>query len=344
MTSSEPAENDGGCPICGPPIELDGGRTIHLRHSTVEDWQALREFYGRLDRPDLHRRFFTGGVPPPTFFQHWASIGDGGGLGLLVELDEGTGADDDRRLIGEAGYALLASGDGELGIAVEAGHRGWLGPWLLALLLDHAHDRGVPNLQAVVLVDNPAMMRLAERRGFVVLDHLDWGTVRITMSTTGRVPTWPGTHERPRVLIESRRTRSSSEETLRRIGFDVAVCNGPCRSHGSCPVLEGERCPLVEGADAVVVDLPPDDPLTTELIDAERLIHPGVRLIAGYEYTDLGMRHRTPADLADAVTETVAEATKSEDREDRDGRDGQPGAETELADDEPDAGSEPADD
>jgi RimJ/RimL family protein N-acetyltransferase len=313
--TSEPtgAAHPERCSICGPPIELDDGVTLRVEHLAPMHRGALEALYASLSAADLHWRFFAGSRPPPHFFDTWSSIAAKGGFDVGAFVDDG----DDTTLVGEAGYALLASGDGELGMAVGPAYRGWLGPWLLDVLMRHAADRGVPNIQALVLVQNRAMMSLAARRGYAVLDHPEWGTVRLTMSTAGAVPSWPGPHDRPRVLVEADRSRRSAEEALRGAGFDVAICGGPCRETGRCPVLAGEPCPLVEGADAVVVDLPPDDPRTAELITAERLIHPGVRLIAGYTRTEDGdWRRRTATEIVDDLNDPTTDLRPCPDEDD----------------------------
>ena len=57
------------------------------------------------------------------------------------------------QVAGLAGYALLANGNGELGITTAAAWRGWLGPYLLDLLVEVAHAEGVPNIEADVRLD-----------------------------------------------------------------------------------------------------------------------------------------------------------------------------------------------
>lgn len=282
---------DEPCEICGPPIELDGVTTLRVAHLSAVDKSAIEKLYATLSPHDLHRRFFSGTRPPPRFFERWAAIGERGGLdlGAVVETDLGAS------LAGEAGYALLADGDGELGIAVDPKFRGWLGPWLLDVLLAHAAERGVPNMQALVLTDNRAMMSLAASRGSAVLDHPDWGLVRLTMSTAGHTPSWPRPHPKPRVLVESERSRWAAENELRDAGFDIAICGGACRRAGYCPILDGEPCPLIEGADAVVVDLPERDVRFVEFVAAERTLHPAVRLIAGFSENPDGTSRRRPA-------------------------------------------------
>lgn len=299
----QPADQD-RCDLCGPELELDDSHRLRLRHLVGRDEDGLRRLYSRLSTSDLHWRFFTGALPPPSFFERWASIGETGGFGLAAEVDGPEGLD----IVGEAGYAPLDDGDGELGITVDREHRGWLGPWLLDSLLAHARARGVLNLQALILADNNGMMALARKRGFAVLGHPDWSTVRLTMSTDGHTPSWPQAHDRPRLLIESQRTRWGAEDDMRAAGFDVAICSGPCRSQLRCPVLSGEPCPLIEGAEAVVVDLMPDDPETIELLKAERVIHPAVRLISGFTTGPDGrQRRRTSSDLLAELDDLTAE-------------------------------------
>ena len=40
-------------------------------------------------------------------------------------------------------------------------------------------------------------------------------------------------------------------------GFDVAYCSGPGAHATDCPVLRGQRCALLDGADAVLHGLDP---------------------------------------------------------------------------------------
>ena len=49
--------------------------------------------------------------------------------------------------------------------------RGWLGPYLLDALVSAARDRGVPGLEADVLVTNQPMLALLRSRGCATMDH-----------------------------------------------------------------------------------------------------------------------------------------------------------------------------
>jgi hypothetical protein len=78
-----------------------------------------------------------------------------------------------------------------------------------------------------------------------------------------RVPrrTWqePGrAGHRPRVLIEDAHPalQISDFSLFEQAGFDVAYCSGPGHVV-ACPLLRGQQCPLVAGADAVLHGLDP---------------------------------------------------------------------------------------
>ncbi len=273
------------CALCGEPIELAAGRSIELRHLRPGDGPSLADFYHRLGREDIHKRFFTSTLPADKWFDDWAAVSERGGFGLLAVLSAG----DESTVIAEAGYSLLCDGDGELAIAVDPDARGWLGPWLLDALLQHAQERGIPNLQALILSTNSRMARLAASRGTASIPSGDWSTSRVSMSTSGRVPSWPGdatgdaSHERPRLLVEANRSRWSGAPEAIKAGFDVMVCRGPQGKNHGCVLLEGKPCPLRDGADVIVELLDPADPASTDLLLSDAVVHSGIRTISGFE-------------------------------------------------------------
>ena len=75
----------------------------------------------------------------------------------------------EERLVAEAGYARLPDGNGEFALTIASGWRGWLGPYLLDALVAAAAARGVPNLQADILLTNVRMLALVKQRGYVTL-------------------------------------------------------------------------------------------------------------------------------------------------------------------------------
>jgi len=92
--------------------------------------------------------------------------------------------------VAEAGYAILPGGDGEFGLAVAPGWQGWrLGSRLLDTLIAAAAARGIPNLQADILLVNARMLALLSRRGYVTLGRYEFSEMRVA----SRPPSSPGT-------------------------------------------------------------------------------------------------------------------------------------------------------
>lgn len=265
----------GDDPAGGSPrrrLDLPGGRTLTIRDADPTDVDGLDELFRGLDPEDRHRRFFSAYGSSPTFLDRLVRLGDTGGVELVAVVAE---ADGTARVVGEAGYALLPNGDGELGITVAAAWRGWLGPFLLDAVVEIAASRGVPNIEADVLVANEPMLAMARARGAVTIAHPDWGVVRVLVGTGGSAPSWPAGHDRPRVLVEGpgRYWHAPEAEAA---GLDVVVCPGPVDRRRRCPALAGQPCPLAAGADVVVVAHPPDHPDWRALTEAHHTWHPGV--------------------------------------------------------------------
>lgn len=285
-------------------IDLPDGATIEVRPTDSHDAELIRDLYDALPDRDLYRRFFSAYRPDDDWCRSWASVGERGGFGVIALLHHDSDVrNGDPRPIGEAGYALRSDGDGDLAITVAADRRGWLGGYLLDVIVDHAHRSGLANLQADVLVENRQMQSILRHRGAVDLEH-DHGTVRLTISTEGFVPSWAPLDPRPRVLVELEGTRWSGERAADRSGLAVAMCSGPSRRRGGCPVLDGRDCPLVEGADAIVVVRDPADPTTHDLIRAHHESRPSVPVF-------VRSVDRLPGDLALAVEETPGDVSET---------------------------------
>jgi hypothetical protein len=62
----------------------------------------------------------------------------------------------------------------------------------------------------------------------------------------------------------------SNFDAFRDAGFEVTVCGGPAAHAGECPVVRGEVCPLMAGADIVLFDLDGDPPRRSEVLAARR--------------------------------------------------------------------------
>jgi hypothetical protein len=93
---------------------------------------------------------------------------------------------------------------------------------------------------------------------------------------TWRYPRRAG--HRPRILVEDDHpTLAISDFAMfEQAGFDVALCSGPGRDLAACPVLNGRRCPLVAGADAVLHGLGPEAGVAAAIGRQ----HPGVPVVA----------------------------------------------------------------
>ncbi|NNE95171.1 MAG: hypothetical protein HKN24_04005 [Acidimicrobiales bacterium] len=237
---------------------LENGRRLVIRVGTLDDVEGLDALYHRLSIEDLQRRFFSGAFPPRAAVEAWADVADRKD-GLLLVVDD-VAADGTSTIVAEAGFAPMSDGDAELGITVDRASRGWLGPWLLDALLEQAAARGIPNLQALTATRNRQMRLMLCGRGAAGLPDDDWTSVRLTVSTTGSVPTWHATSPgRKRLLVETGSYQWTGTAEANRRGFDVMVCAGPSASRHDCPVVEGGHCPLVDGADGVLFALREDD-------------------------------------------------------------------------------------
>ena len=223
-------------------VALDDGRELVVRHASSADVDALHAFYAALPAGDRYRRFFGGGLPPATWFEQWATVGERDGALLLAVVDG--------VVVAEAGYGPPDAGVGDFGMAVAREWRGWLGPLLLDTLVDVARRRGVTVLRADVLAENRPMLRLLASRGDAWLPGDDLRTVHVIIPSSGRAPVWPPDAAGPRIAVEVAGGRWRAASAAVAAGAHVVVCP---RHRSGCPALAGGACPLVDGADVVVV-------------------------------------------------------------------------------------------
>lgn len=252
-------------------VDLAHGRTLEIRPSTEADASGICELYASLSDTDRYRRFFGAFVPRPEWCRTWATVGERGGFGVVVVLHQ----DRTERIVAEAAYAIRSDGDGDLAVTVAREWRGWLGPYLVDVLVRHAASHDIDNLQAEVLLENRPMLAILRARGAVDLEHPGM-EVRLTIGTSGTVPSWPPADGRAKVLVEVAGGRWVGERQANDAGLATAMCSGPDRRHRTgCPVLEGERCPLADGADVIVVLLDPEAEQTAALIAEHARLQPG---------------------------------------------------------------------
>jgi hypothetical protein len=117
-------------------------------------------------------------------------------------------------------------------------------------------------------------------------DHLRTLTHR-AKSRTNRVPAsphkWSAASEGQRVVVENEDAswQWAATRILETAGYEVACCGGPKHlPHQRCPLVAGDRCPLIEGADLVVNGLGISDPANHAVLSALRTDHGRIPVIA----------------------------------------------------------------
>jgi hypothetical protein len=252
-------------------VALAGGSRLAVREVRPDDVGALIDLYDALDDDDRYRRFFSIVRRPSShFFADLSSVGDRGGARLVAEVIDEAGP----HIVAEAGYELLANGNGELAITVARGWRGWLGHYLLHALRELAAARSVPNLEADALSINHPMLALLRAPGYASIRTGDPTIVRLVIGTEGRTPRWAPHDRRPR-LLEEGGTWWTPDGPAGGAGTQQLRCPGPRGLRRGCPAMDGLPCPLAQGADLIVVHT---EALGDGLSMAERHadLHPGV--------------------------------------------------------------------
>jgi GNAT superfamily N-acetyltransferase len=283
-------------------IDIGADRILEIRPTTAADAELICELYRPLSLDDIHRRFFRAFKPQLKWCHEWASVGERGGHGVVAIVHDG----EQHAVVGEAGYAMRSDGDGDLAVTVAPEWRGWLGSYLVAFLARHAASHGIDNLQADVLLENRPMLAVLRHRGAVNLGHSD-GVVRLTIGTSGALPSWPPKAQGHKVLVAAPGGRWSGEDAAEDAGCVTAVCSGPRgRQRGGCPVLEGGRCPLADAADAIVVLLDPEDEQTERLVALHRGHRPGVPIFVTHALGESGSFPADCVEVSASGDDTVA--------------------------------------
>jgi hypothetical protein len=259
-------------------IELPAGRRLTVRQMAESDIEGVDALYQGLSVEDRYRRFFSAFVGR-QFARSWFERTRDEGFALVAVVDDG-GANE--RLVADVGYVMLVNGDAEFGLTVARDWRGWLGPYLLDLLVAVAAEHGIPNLEADILTENRPMQTVVRRRGVVTMgDGEDFSVVRVAIAAASHDrPSWPATPGHHRLLVESSGGRWAHARDATHAGFEVMSCGGP---DARCPALEGRACPLAADADVIVLARPPTDERTRQLLAAHADLHPGVPVIVQRE-------------------------------------------------------------
>jgi len=274
--------------IVGSPdirtITLPGGQRLLLRPVSAADAADLTRLYVPLALDDGQLRCSTIAPSSPDAAARMATVGDRGGFGLVAMVSESRR--DPERLLGGASYELLADGDGDLSLVVAPEWRWWLQRLLVHAILDAARRRNVPNLEIDVLLTNQALLGFVRSRGCAFTRSERPWSVRCVMGTRGPTATWPGVHDRPRVLIETPTDSWRTDPALTHPGWQVLVCPGP--DDRDCPTLGGTVCHLAASADAIVVAPRRGDRHWCALAAAHRPSHPGVPVFVRVPTADAG--------------------------------------------------------
>ena len=154
-----PAQREPGADAAGGVVAtlgLPDGPALTVRTVTETDVEGLDALFHGLSDDDRHHRSFSLRHPARKFLEQMTRAEDEGGYRLVAVV---SGAGD--ALVAEAGYAILPDGDGESALTVAPGRRGWrLGRYLLGAIVAAAAARGVPNLQADIMLGNARMLAL----------------------------------------------------------------------------------------------------------------------------------------------------------------------------------------
>jgi ribosomal protein S18 acetylase RimI-like enzyme len=183
LSGPEPLRRSGSqivdpSPQARPLRSRPDGRTLTVRAITQADVEGLDTLFGRLCEEDQYHRFFHPYRPNQKFLEQMTRAEDEGGHRLVAVA---SGPPDS--LVAEAGYAILPDGDGEFTLTVAPGWQGrLLGSRLLDILVAAAAARGVPNLQADIMLDNTRMLALLSRRGYLTLDQYGLREARIAIA------------------------------------------------------------------------------------------------------------------------------------------------------------------
>lgn len=257
--------------------DLPDGRRLAVREASSADLPGLRALYDGLSDEARYRRFFSMYHPGDRFYERLLGAAGRGGACLVALVGEPGAAP--AEVVGEASYEALPNGDAELAIAIDQRWRGWLGPYLLDALLEHAGTHGIPNLEADVLVTNRPMLALLHRRRCATLPRTEWTVLRAVVGSGDELPGWPPERSGRRVLVEGGGGQWPGEDEAAAAGFEVLACAGPGSCRDACPLLRGERCQLVDGADAVVMVSSTTGPLWDEIRQVHRRDHPEVPVV-----------------------------------------------------------------
>jgi len=163
---------------------LKNGTTVRIRSIRADDKHRLSEAFRNLETESVYTRFFhhkkalTDAELKAATEVDFENV-----VALVVTVGKGEG----EVIIGAGRYAVLPAGDlpqsAEVAFAVEEDYHGQgIAGRLMRHLVSIAREKGLSRLEAEVLPENKAMIRVFERSGLPVKRKFEGATLHVTMS------------------------------------------------------------------------------------------------------------------------------------------------------------------
>lgn len=236
-----------------------------LRLASHDDEAAIVELYRGLSPVSSRMRFST--AVSDDALVRAARLGDQ--FDAVLAFSRGL-------LVGEARLQTAPGSEHEFALTVADGwQRQGVGRALLDGLREHANDRGIIALRALVRFDNVPMLTLLRRVGGVIL-LVSGGDVVFEIASDALMPGWPSSTTAKKVLVEAGGLAEHRVTTsLRAAGFDVRQCAGPASGRREpCPLIASGRCRLADEADAIICLLPDEDDASRAIVSSHALQRP----------------------------------------------------------------------
>ena len=177
-TALPPAPLRPGSALPGPAdVVLADGRLGVIRRLAPSDGAALHALHDQISDDALRMRFFNvSRAAAHDYVEH--VLADPGTLALVAEMGG--------RLVALATAEPTSPDTSEVAFLVADDHHGQgLGTLLLEHLFALARDRGIRRIEAEVLVENHAMLRVLADAGFELTQYPDRGVVMVNLHTAG---------------------------------------------------------------------------------------------------------------------------------------------------------------
>ncbi len=163
---------------------LRDGTTATLRVATLDDYQAMRDFYARLSPQSRRMRFFTENKPGEDSIRSACDSTDPSRQLTLVVLRHG---EQGPRIVASGSYFRHTDHSAEFAVAVEDGFQGkGIGGLLLERLSVLASARGFTHFMAVTHPANRSMLDTFRSSGFQLREQHEDGCVEVDLEVSPR--------------------------------------------------------------------------------------------------------------------------------------------------------------